>query len=304
MSYGTLLEKFKNDYHLQKRFFMTIKKYVTAFIANTVLFFQTVSPANIIFDLGGVVINTDTIASFYHLGFFTLSYYVLCLKKDPRTVGAHITIRFFQTLERVIQENGITIPDHIVPAYDGQGRQIPYLMQLWLAGKVPNAHICALIVQTIKKHPEWFICKSEQRIMINLTRLTFIPERFAATRVLSQRAIEFIQQCKTYGHKIYVLSNWDAASFAILKEKYADLFALCDGIIISGDVHYLKPDARIYQQLIAQYNLKPQECFFFDDQKENVAAAQQLGINAILFTSAHDFNQGLLPDEKNAEMLA
>ena len=42
---------------------------------------------------------------------------------------------------------------------------------------------------------------------------------------------------------------------------------------------------QIYQILLERYALLPQETLFFDDNAENIAAAQKLGIHGILFTS-------------------
>ncbi len=116
--------------------------------------------------------------------------------------------------------------------------------------------------------------------------MIFIPEHFVNSQKLSPEALAFIQRCKNEGHKIYGLSNWDPESFVLLKEKHPHLFDLFDGIIISGQVKANKPHAPIYHALLQKYQLDPQQCWFIDDQKENVAAAQKLGINAVVHTAS------------------
>lgn len=44
-----------------------------------------------------------------------------------------------------------------------------------------------------------------------------------------------------------------------------------------------KPDPNFYQYVLAEMNIVAREAFFFDDKKENVAAAKSLGMNAIVF---------------------
>ena len=45
----------------------------------------------------------------------------------------------------------------------------------------------------------------------------------------------------------------------------------------------IKPDSGIYQCLLEKYGLRAEECLFFDDREENVAAARELGIQAVQF---------------------
>ena len=57
-----------------------------------------------------------------------------------------------------------------------------------------------------------------------------------------------------------------------------------DGVMVSSDVHLIKPDARIYELLCSTYDLKPEECVFIDDRPENVAAAERVGMKGIVVT--------------------
>ena len=56
----------------------------------------------------------------------------------------------------------------------------------------------------------------------------------------------------------------------------------------SGDHVYdytrLSPDHAIYEELVRKYNLTREDCIFFDDREENVAAAIECGIRAVRVT--------------------
>ncbi|MGB8367313.1 MAG: HAD-IA family hydrolase, partial [Candidatus Babeliales bacterium] len=108
--------------------------------------------------------------------------------------------------------------------------------------------------------------------------LIFTPEEFYQMMKFNSNAIKFVKKCKENGHQVYVLSNWDKESFGLLRKKYQNIFDLFDGIIISGEHCSTKPSKKIYQKLITQYNLNPEECIFFDDQLENCIAAKAFGI--------------------------
>jgi HAD superfamily hydrolase (TIGR01509 family) len=145
-----------------------------------------------------------------------------------------------------------------------------------------NTNIRSMAIDTLTLHPEWFTHPCEQRIITNLIRMIFTPELFVATRKIYPEAIKFIKACKQQGHDVFIISNWDTESFRLLQQLYADLFDQTDGIVLSGNENELKPSTTIYQILLDRYHLDPHDCWFIDDQKENVIAAQKLGIHGIV----------------------
>ena len=45
-----------------------------------------------------------------------------------------------------------------------------------------------------------------------------------------------------------------------------------------------KPEETIYRALLDRYGLAPEETVFLDDNADNIAAANRLGIHGVLFT--------------------
>ena len=54
-----------------------------------------------------------------------------------------------------------------------------------------------------------------------------------------------------------------------------------DDLIISAEIHKIKPNADFYEHLLNKYNIKPEELLFLDDNQDIVDVASSLGINAI-----------------------
>lgn len=67
-----------------------------------------------------------------------------------------------------------------------------------------------------------------------------------------------------------------------------------DACIISCEHKLIKPDKRLFEICIEALHVDPVNCLFIDDTKQNVIAAQELGIKAIQFSNEQDFNQKLL----------
>ena len=91
----------------------------------------------------------------------------------------------------------------------------------------------------------------------------------------------FCEEKKKQGYRLYVLSN-ASSSFYRYFPRLVDP-AYFDGIVVSCDVHLIKPDIRIFRHLLDTYALKPEECFFIDDLEENVKGAQKAGIQGAVF---------------------
>ena len=58
-----------------------------------------------------------------------------------------------------------------------------------------------------------------------------------------------------------------------------------DGAVVSWEEGCGKPSERFYRTLFERYGLKPEECLFLDDRKDNTDAAGKLGMNAITLSS-------------------
>ncbi len=237
-----------------------------------------------IFDFGGVLISTDKIASFRHIGIMNIAACSFQLGINPLYLDTYIKLRLFEILDQIAALHNIDT-DSYQQTYDEKGNKLPKLMNGWLQGLISTKHINILIQQAFAIHPEWFKCQAEKRIIQNIAELIFTPEIFISSRKISPACIAFIKKCKKQGHNVYGLSNWDSESFALLKKEYADVFDLFDGIIISAEVKSNKPHAPIYQALLDRYQLQPENCWFIDDQQENIDAAQKLGINAVRHSS-------------------
>jgi 2-haloacid dehalogenase len=90
----------------------------------------------------------------------------------------------------------------------------------------------------------------------------------------------------------YALSNMEPDAFRVRRARFAfmDWF---DDHVISGFEGVAKPDPRIFRILLDRHGLRPQTCVFVDDQPRNVAAARDLGLIALQFTSPDQLRKDL-----------
>ncbi|GGW85264.1 HAD family hydrolase [Salegentibacter mishustinae] len=83
-------------------------------------------------------------------------------------------------------------------------------------------------------------------------------------------------------YKLILLSNTNEIHIDWVKENvpfFEDFKACFDAFYLSHEINFRKPDAEIYEYVLEQHDLKPEECLFIDDTKENTEAAKNLGIH-------------------------
>lgn len=101
----------------------------------------------------------------------------------------------------------------------------------------------------------------------------------------------FVEQLKREGYKVGLLSNIDARLAGFV--RWMGLYEPFKPCLLSYKIGFEKPDVRIFEFLVNKMKLPAEEIVFIDDSPENVAAAKQVGLDAILFTSQADLEREL-----------
>jgi putative hydrolase of the HAD superfamily len=101
---------------------------------------------------------------------------------------------------------------------------------------------------------------------------------------LSVGLLEFLRTAKPRLSSIWCLSNDVSEWSRKLRDRF-DLSRFIDGFVISGDVGVRKPDAAIFNRLLAQTGAKAENVVLVDDRLRNLDAAAALGFQTVLFGS-------------------
>lgn len=107
------------------------------------------------------------------------------------------------------------------------------------------------------------------------------PSNWNEKYIFLQETEDLIDKLKEKGYKCYILSNIsDVIGEAI---KNSSPGKKMDGLILSAFEHKVKPNKDIYELLFNRFDLKPKECFFIDDRKDNIDAGLNLGMKGFVF---------------------
>lgn len=97
--------------------------------------------------------------------------------------------------------------------------------------------------------------------------------------------VELLAELKAAGVPCYALSNMEAETFPLRRDRFPFLQTF-DGCVISGFERVAKPQPEIFEILLSRHALDAARTVFIDDSPRNVTAARQLGVTAIQFTGA------------------
>lgn len=249
------------------KFQITIKE-----ICFFLLFFSYANlfSANIIFDMNGVLVKQS--GAFWEIG-------------ATRFFGFFNPIRIedslFDFLDSIIPRRPET------PRCMHKERLLSQIMCDFHAGFLSAREVRDLITRKLHELAPAIDSKRKVKLMQSIVDFIFTPERFAKVIMPLKKGVKILKKCYQQKdangvrkHKIFIISNWDAESFSLLYDnkhirKFLDL---CDGIIISGKVGYLKPSPHIYTVAFDYFTINPdiEMTVIIDDEKCNIDAARSL----------------------------
>ena len=99
-----------------------------------------------------------------------------------------------------------------------------------------------------------------------------------------------------------LLSNTNELHWSWITDRYAEALRPFDRLLTSHECRLEKPDPAIYRLAIRETGLPPEAHLFIDDIEENVLAAREVGMDAVVHTEAAALRRefairGLLPVE-------
>ncbi|MDP9088391.1 MAG: HAD family phosphatase [Pseudomonadota bacterium] len=112
-----------------------------------------------------------------------------------------------------------------------------------------------------------------------------ILEAIRDSLVEKLETVKLLRTLSTRGVRLFCLSNMPASIYAHLRERHSfwDLFS---GIVISGQIKMMKPEAEVFRHVLEKFDLKTAETAFVDDLVVNIEGAERVGLRGVLFRDA------------------
>lgn len=95
--------------------------------------------------------------------------------------------------------------------------------------------------------------------------------------------VAILEELAAGGTRVFGITNFPAEKFELARKRFG-FFDLFEGIVVSGEVRLIKPDAGIFLHFLDRFGLRAEDCVFIDDSAINTDAASKLGFH----TAHHD----------------
>jgi len=154
-----------------------------------------------------------------------------------------------------------------------------------------------LVLEQVFQQPDWLdldrgtldpeeaVDRWTQRTGLTRDTMGRLMRQVPRALVPIQDTVDLLPRLKQSGQRLFCLSNMHLASIAHLERTYS-FFEYFEGTVISARLHLVKPEPGIYQHLLAEFSLMPEDTVFIDDMDYNCTAANEHGIRTIHFKTS------------------
>ncbi|MFA6116211.1 MAG: HAD family phosphatase [Sphingomonas sp.] len=105
---------------------------------------------------------------------------------------------------------------------------------------------------------------------------------------------DLVAEIDSAGVPLYAITNFSGEFWKPFRDREAAIFDRFRDVVVSGDERLVKPDPAIYHLALDRFGLQPGEAVFIDDREDNVAAANGVGMNGLVFTDAEALRADLV----------
>ncbi|HEY1314812.1 MAG TPA: HAD family phosphatase [Steroidobacteraceae bacterium] len=168
----------------------------------------------------------------------------------------------------------------------------------------PDAALRENFKKDVFGHPDWQLfdrgALTELQMIDRIESRTGLPKNQAANIMDSVReslveksaTVRLMRSLHSRGVTLFCLSNMPTSIYTHLRERHGfwDLFT---GIVISGDVRMMKPEAAVFDYLLRKFSISAAESVFIDDLAANIQGAIAVGLQGVLFQDARQCERDL-----------
>ncbi|MEP6477774.1 MAG: HAD-IA family hydrolase [Rhodoglobus sp.] len=133
--------------------------------------------------------------------------------------------------------------------------------------------------------PEEYLAAFEQAVGVSVDEDEWVRVRGSAMTVWHE-SLDAVRRASELGTVTLLTNNGALVSkhLRTLAPELVELFG--DHLFTSSDYGARKPDPAVFRAVLASYDTRPEDAFFADDMRVNVAGAASVGITAHHFTTS------------------
>ncbi len=115
---------------------------------------------------------------------------------------------------------------------------------------------------------------------------------FQKAIIPNHEMIDLVKKLKVC-YKIILLSNNNQPTIDILKNEHKQMLDLFEKTYFSAELKMRKPSKNLFDLVLKDSDLNPNESIFIDDKEKNIMASEKIGIKGILFSGIKNLEKEL-----------
>lgn len=153
--------------------------------------------------------------------------------------------------------------------------------------------------ETGKISSQYFINQLISKVGGNITPNKIVNAWNAMLGEIHAENIKAVQKLKELGYKVYLLSNTNDIHIQVAFDRWNKLSLihadeLFDKIYLSQEIGLRKPDKEVFEYVLQDISVDPEEVLFIDDSIQHLQTAETLGMNTFLLNKIDDLSGFLL----------
>ncbi len=112
-----------------------------------------------------------------------------------------------------------------------------------------------------------------------------LEKEYESNIFIDKEMLKIVDEVKKKNYRIVLLPN-ETKEWIDYKIKRFQLNMIFDKIYCSAYLAIGKPNKEIFEYVLKDLMIKPEELLFIDNQENNIEVARSLGINSILYTNS------------------
>jgi putative hydrolase of the HAD superfamily len=96
------------------------------------------------------------------------------------------------------------------------------------------------------------------------------------------------------GVRVVAVTNTNVTHHRVWRQRFAGSLDFFAAVYSSCEMGARKPEPAFFERVLESEGIAPGEALFVDDLEAHVAAAHRLGLDAILYTSAHSLRDAFV----------
>ncbi|MDI6802381.1 MAG: HAD family phosphatase [Bacteroidota bacterium] len=173
----------------------------------------------------------------------------------------------------------------------------PLLVHTGLNGKFSEEEVYnllenpAIAYESGKLSSHEFYNETMRMLQINIDYEKFVHAWCSVATVMVENIEEVVIELARQ-YPLYLLSNTNELHLHHIKKNYPILENF-QRLFLSYKIGVMKPDEEIFQFMLNELEIEPEDIFFIDDKITNVESAFLLGIDAVHFQSTNELRKVL-----------